>query len=126
MFNLNMIQIIGNMTQDPMTKTTPSSQMYCLFSVATNRSYKTKDGKQIDTTQFHNCIAWRKLAEIIAKLGCKGYLVYVEGEVAYNEFDKDGVKQKKTEIVVHNFILLRGEKEARQESGEVKTEDLAF
>lgn len=135
MFNLNSVQLIGNMTADPMSKSTQNNLPYCLFSIATNRTYKGKDGQETNTTQFHNCIAWRKLAEIIVKLSRKGHLIYIDGEIIYNEFDKDGVKQKKTEIVAHNFILLRDSRGQQVDStpaqtggqnNESQVEDLAF
>jgi len=104
---LNRTQLIGNVTVQPELKTTPQGQFVTSFSVATNRSYKNKDGEIIDQAEFHSVVAWGKLAEIATKLIKKGTKVFVEGRLAARQWeDKDAVKRQKTEIICENLILL--------------------
>ncbi|MBU1149077.1 single-stranded DNA-binding protein [Patescibacteria group bacterium] len=106
--NLNKAEIIGNLTRDPQIKTLPSGTPLASFSVATNRiwkDYKTK--KQNESTEYHNVIAWGKLAEIIGKYLKKGGKVYVDGRLQTRSWeDKEKIKRQKTEIVADNLIML--------------------
>jgi len=117
MINLNKIQLIGNLTMKPERKETKGGTNLCLFSIATNRTYKDPNGESKSSTQYHNCIAWKKLSEVITLISRKGSRVYVEGEVNYNEWTDDtGKKNKRTEIVVQNFILLESRREQEEEA----------
>lgn len=106
--NLNKAEIIGNLTRDPQVKTLASGTPLASFSVATNRiwkDYKTK--KQRESTEYHNVIAWGKLAEIIGKYLKKGAKVYIDGRLQTRSWeDKDKNKRQKTEIVADNLIML--------------------
>lgn len=105
--NLNKAMIIGNLTRDPETKTTPSGQTVTSFSVATNFSWVDQSGKKQDKAEFHNIVAWRKLAEICAQYLKKGSKVYVEGRLQTNEWTgQDGNKRYRSEIVLENMIML--------------------
>ncbi|NCD00635.1 single-stranded DNA-binding protein [bacterium] len=105
--NLNKAMIIGNLTRDPETRNTPSGQMVTSFSVATNFSWVDQSGKKQDKAEFHNVVAWRKLAEICAQYLKKGSKVYVEGRLQTNEWTgQDGNKRYRTEIILENMIML--------------------
>lgn len=107
MFSLNRAQIVGNLTRDPEMRYTPSGQAVCSFGVATNRRWKDKDGNTQDATEFHNIIAWGKLAEITSQYLKKGNKVYVEGRLQTSTWEgQDGGKRNRTEIVTENVIFL--------------------
>lgn len=107
MFSLNRAQIVGNLTRDPEMRYTPNGQAVCSFSVATNRRWKDKDGNQQEATEFHNIVAWGKLAEITSQYLKKGNKVYIEGRLQTRSWEgQDGGKRNRTEIVAENFIFL--------------------
>ena len=100
---LNKAMIYGNLTRDPEVKSLPSGMQVCSFSVATNRSYNDRDGKRQEAVDYHNIVAFGKQAEVISKYLTKGSGVYVEGRLQTNSWEKDGVKQYRTEIIVDRF-----------------------
>lgn len=105
--NLNKAMIIGNVTRDPELKSTPSGQNVVSFGVATNLVWTDQSGQQQKKTEFHNIIAWRKLAEICAKYLRRGSKVYLEGRLQTTDWTgNDGVKRYRTEIVAENMIML--------------------
>lgn len=105
--NLNKAMIIGNLTRDPELRNTPSGQSVASFSIATNLIWTDQAGQQQKKTEFHNIIAWRKLAEVCAKYLHKGSKVYLEGRLQTTDWTgQDGVKRYRTEIVAENMIML--------------------
>lgn len=106
-FSLNRAQIIGNVTRDPEVRQTPGGQSVASFSVATNSVWVDKTGQKQEKAEFHNIVAWGKLAEICGQYMQKGRKVYVEGRLQTRDWDgEDGVKRYKTEIIAENIILL--------------------
>jgi single-strand DNA-binding protein len=107
MFSLNRAQLVGNLTRDPEMRYTPNGQGVTSFSVATNRRWKDKDGNNQDSTEFHNIVAWGKLAEISNQYLKKGNKVYIEGRLQTRSWEgQDGSKKNRTEIVCENIIFL--------------------
>ena len=106
--NLNKVMIIGNLTRDPETRTIPSGQSVSSFSVATNRRWKdTKTGEPKEASEFHNIVAWGKLADICNQYLKKGSKVYLEGRLQTRSWDdQNGNKKYRTEIVANNLIML--------------------
>jgi len=105
--NLNKAMIIGNLTRDPEMRTTPSGQNVTSFSIATSLTWTDNSGQQQKKTEFHNIVAWRKLAEICAQYLKKGSKVYAEGRLQTTDWTgQDGVKKYRTEIVLENMIML--------------------
>ncbi len=105
--NLNKAMIIGNVTRDPEVKTTPSGQSVTSFSVATNRVWTNAQGQKQEAVEYHNIVAWGKLAEICGQYLNKGKKIYVEGRLQTRDWQgQDGVKRYKTEIVAENMIML--------------------
>jgi len=105
--NLNKAMVIGNLTRDPELRNTPSGQSVASFSVATNLVWTDQSGQQQKKTEFHNIIAWRKLAEICSKYLHKGSKVFIEGRLQTTDWTgQDGVKRYRTEIVTENMIML--------------------
>lgn len=106
--SLNKVQLIGNLTRDPEVRYTGSGAAVATFSVATNRSWKNKDGEVQEAVEFHNIVAWSKLAEICQQLLKKGSKVYVEGSLTTRSWDDEetGKKNYKTEVRIDDLILL--------------------
>ncbi|MHB1769524.1 MAG: single-stranded DNA-binding protein [Minisyncoccota bacterium] len=100
---LNKAFLYGNLTRDPELKALPSGQQLASFGLATNRTYKDKNGQKQEATEFHNIVAFGRPAEIIAQYMKKGRPLYVEGRIQTRSWDSDGQKKYRTEIVVENF-----------------------
>jgi single-strand DNA-binding protein len=101
--------LIGNLTRDPNLRYTPNNTAVCSFGIATNRSWTPTDGgdKQ-ERVEYHNIVAWSKLAEICGQLLHKGDKIYVEGRLQTRDWKSDdGQEKKTTEVVIENMILLR-------------------
>ncbi len=99
---LNKALIIGNLTRDPELKALPSGIKVCSFSVATNRTYKDKDGKKQETVEFHNVSAFSKLGELAGQYLKKGQQVLVEGRLQTRSWESNGEKRYRTEIIADN------------------------
>ena len=105
--NLNKAMIIGNLTRDPEMRNTPSGAQVASFSVATSLVWTDQSGQQQKKSEFHNIVAWRKLAEICGQYLRKGSKVYVEGRLQTTEWTgQDAIKRYRTEIVLENMIML--------------------
>jgi single-strand DNA-binding protein len=106
--SLNKVMLIGNLTRDPNMRYTPTGTGVCSFSIATNRSWTPSDGgEKQEKADYHNIVAWTKLAEVCAQLLHKGDKVYVEGRMQTREWqNKEGQDQRTTEVVIDNMILL--------------------
>ena len=105
--NLNRAMIIGNLTRDPETRTTPGGATVSSFGVATTSTWQDTSGAKQERTEFHSVVVWGKLAEICQQYLGKGRKVYVEGRLQTREWDaKDGTKKSRTEIVADNMIML--------------------
>lgn len=106
---LNKVILIGRLGKDPELRYTPTGAAVATFNVATNEAYKDKDGKDVENTDWHRIVAWRKLAEICGQYLKKGSLVYIEGKLKTRSYDdKDGTKKYITEIVADNMQMLGG------------------
>lgn len=105
--DLNKAMIIGNVTRDPEMRSTPSGQSVCSFGVATNRVWKNQAGERQNKPEFHNIVAWAKLAETCSTYLKKGSKVYIEGRLQTRSWDDpSGVKKYRTEIIAQNMIML--------------------
>lgn len=105
--SLNRVQLIGNLTRDPEMKQIPGGQVVTTLGIATNFSWKDQSGAQQSKTEFHNVVAWRKLAEICGQYLKKGSKVFIEGRLQTRDWEgEDGVKRYRTEIVADNMIML--------------------
>jgi len=105
--SLNKVQLIGNLTANPEVRETPNGQKVATFSIATNRKWKDAAGVWQEEVEYHNCVAWRGLADVMEQYTQKWKKVYVEGYLKTRTWeDTAGVKRYKTEIVSDNVILL--------------------
>lgn len=100
---LNKAFLYGNLTRDPEVRALPSGAQVASFSLATNRTFKDRDGNKQEATEFHNIVAFGKLAEIISQYAKKGRPLFVEGRIQTRTWETDGKKNYRTEIVVDNF-----------------------
>jgi single-strand DNA-binding protein len=112
MKSLNKVLLIGHLGKDPELRYTKGGDAVASFSVATNESWKDAEGNTQERTDWHNIVAWRKLAEICAEYVKKGSKVYIEGKIQTRSYDdKDGVKKYVTEITANDLIMLDSKQE---------------
>lgn len=105
--SLNRVQLIGNLTRDPELRYTPAGTAVCSFGIATNRNWTTETGEKKEEVEFHNIVAWNKLADICSQFLTKGRKVYVEGRLATRSWTaQDGTPRNRTEVVIDDMILL--------------------
>lgn len=100
-----MAIVEGNLTRDPEMKTLPSGSTVTSMSLATNRRYKDKDGNLQEEVQYHNVVVFGKQAESCAKYLTKGSSALVTGRIETRSWEKDGVKQYRTEIVADDVTF---------------------
>lgn len=107
MASLNRATLIGNLTRDPEFRTTPNGQSVVSFAIATNHSWLDTNKQKQEKAEFHNIVAWGKLAEICNQYLKKGRKVYIDGRLQTRDWQgQDGVKRYRTEIVADNMIML--------------------
>ncbi len=108
MYSLNRATIIGNITRDPELRYTPNGQAVTSFSVASNRRWKPQNSTEWqEATEYHDVVAWGKTAEFITTYLKKGNKIYVDGRLQTRGWETpDGVKQRRTEIILENFVPL--------------------
>lgn len=108
--SLNKVMLIGNLGKDPELRYTSGGVAVATFSLATNESWKDQDGNLQERTEWHNIVAWKKLAEICGEWLKKGKKVYIEGRIQTRSYDdkNTGAKKYITEIVAENMIMLDG------------------
>lgn len=106
MASLNRVLLIGTLGREPEVRYAPSGDAICNMSLATDDSFKAKDGEWRKVTDWHNLVAFRKLAEICGKHLRKGSLVYVEGRVKTEVWEKDGKKNYATKIHLDDMKML--------------------
>jgi single-strand DNA-binding protein len=103
----NKVQLIGNLGNAPEVRNTESGKKLVRFSVATNEQYKNAKGERVTETQWHNLIAWGKVADIAEKFLAKGTEVAIEGKLVNRNYtDKEGNKKYITEIQVNELLML--------------------
>ena len=107
MRTVNKVILIWNVTKDPLIKTTEGWKKVSLFTIATNRYYKTPEGENKSEADFNNCVAWWKLAERSESFLTKWKLVYIEWRLKTRMIEKeDWSKIYKTEVIISNLIFL--------------------
>lgn len=105
---LNRVQLIGRLGSDPEVKVTAADLTVASFSLATNRLSKNRDGELQEETDWHNIVAWDRLAQICGEYLTKGKLVYVEGRLRTRSWEQNGQKQYRTEVVASDMLILDG------------------
>lgn len=116
--SVNKVLLIGNLTRDPEVRYTPQGNAVASFGVATNREW-TVDGNKKEVVDFHNLVAWNKLAELCGQLLFKGSKVYIEGRLQTRDWTtEDGQKRYKTEVVIDEMIVLSAKRAGTGETEE--------
>lgn len=107
MHGINKVQLIGNVGRDPKTKYLESGVPVTTFSFATSETHRKREGTRVTSTEWHNIVLWRGLAELAEKYVKKGNPLYIEGKLHTRTWeDKDGNLRRTTEIVANNLIML--------------------
>lgn len=144
--NLNKVFVLGNLTKDPEIRTIPSGQQVATFGVATNRVWYNQAKEKNQEVEFHNIVAWGRLAEIAGQYLTKGKMVLIEGRIKTRSWQaQDGTKKYRTEIIAEamqmgpktqgtSFAKPESEEKtpaaeenaAPDNSGEITTEEVPF
>lgn len=106
--SLNQVELIGNATHDPDSiRIIPGGSSVCNVQLATNRTYATDNGERKEEVEFHRCVAFGKLAEIMSSYVHKGSRIFVKGRLSTRKFTtKDNIEKTRTEIIMEDMILL--------------------
>jgi len=113
---LNRVQLIGYLGKDPETRFTPNGRNVTSFSVAVKRHWRSSEGEVKEATDWFNVDAWGRLGEICQEYLSKGSLVYLEGRLQTDRYEKDGEVRYFTRVVARQLQMLdRPEKEAEPE-----------
>ena len=137
--SINKVTLLGRLGRDPELKYTSAGTAYCRFSVATDDSWTDRSsGERQERTEWHNVVAWERLAEICGQYLAKGRQVYIEGSISSRQWeDKDGNKRTSFDIRARDMVLLgspAGEsgrstataKPAAAEGGGITDDDIPF
>ena len=116
--SVNKVILLGNLGKDPEVKFTPSGTAVAKFSVATSSRYKDKSEQWQEQTEWHNVVAWARLAEIAGEYLKKGSKVYIEGRLQTHSWEDKQTNQKKymTEVIANDLVLLSGRGEGAESS----------
>jgi single-strand DNA-binding protein len=107
--SVNKVILVGRLGRDPETRFTSGGQAVANFSVATDETYKDRNGERQKRTEWHKIVVWGKQAEIAQQYLKKGSLIFIEGRIQSREWqDKEGQKRTSFEIVATNFRMLGG------------------
>ncbi len=110
--SVNKVILVGRLGRDPETRYTGSGQAVANFSLATDETYKDRNGERQKRTEWHKIVVWGKQAEIAQQYLKKGSLIFIEGRIQSREWqDKEGQKRTSFEIVANNFRMLGGRAE---------------
>ena len=117
--SINKVILVGNVGKDPETKFLPSGSPVTNFSLATSERYKDKSGEFQERTEWHNVVAFDRLAEIVRDYVKKGSKLYIEGRIQTRSWDdkQTGQKRYMTEIHVRDLVLLSGRGEGESGGG---------
>jgi single-strand DNA-binding protein len=106
--SVNKVILVGNVGKDPEVKYSPSGTPIAKFSLATNEKYKDRSDEWHERTEWHNIVAWQRLAEIVGEYVKKGAKLYIEGKLQTLSWEdrESGTKKYRTEIVARDLVLL--------------------
>lgn len=125
---VNKVTLLGRLTRDAELKSLPSGTPLANFSLATNRVWYDQQKQKQEETEFHNCTAFNKTAENIAKYTKKGHLLYVEGRITTRSWDDKttGEKKYRTEIIVEEMKLMPNNRNESGDDGTANIDDVDF
>lgn len=117
--SVNKVILVGNVGKDPEVRHLDSGVAVATFSLATSETYTAKNGDRVTTTEWHNIVLWRGLAEVAEKYVKKGMLLFIEGRIRSRSYDdKDGVKRYITEINGDNMRMLSSKDSSSETSSQ--------
>jgi len=123
MSGLNKVMIIGRLGKDPEIRYTQAGTAICNFSVATSEQWIDKaTGQKQEKTEWHNCVSFGKQAETLEKYLKKGLMVYIEGKLTTDQYDKDGQTHYSTKIKIDGFQFLGGKSDDTRQEQQHRTE----
>ena len=115
---VNKVILVGRLGRDPELKYTPSGAPVAKFSLATDESFKDKTGEKQEHTEWHNIVAWNKLAEICGEYLTKGKLVFIEGSIRSRQWqDQAGNKRTSYEIIANQMQMLGSKADSERAAG---------
>ena len=118
MSSLNKVMLIGRLGKDPEVRYTTDGSAVANFSLAISESFADKSGTRQERTEWHNIVAWGKLADLSKRFLVKGRQVYIEGRIRTREWDdKDGNKRRTTEVIANQMVLLGSRSEGMEGGG---------
>lgn len=123
---LNKVMLIGRLVKDVELRNTANGKVVASGQLATNKSWKDANGQKQERVEFHNLTIWNG-SENFAKYTSKGSLVYIDGELMTDVYEKDGIKKYSTKVNVNNFTFLeskKSEKFVKNEDGSLGTEEV--
>jgi single-strand DNA-binding protein len=106
MASLNRVQLIGRLGRDPETRFTPTGKKVCNFSMAVDHRWRSAEGETKKSTNWFNVDAWGRLGEICQEYLSKGSLVYIDGRLQVDQYEKDGEKRTATKVVASTMQML--------------------
>lgn len=126
MKSVNKVILLGNVTRDPLLKQTGGGQPIVTFGLATNRVWRDAQGEKQSLPEFHNLVAWGKLAEFTAEHVRKGKPLFIEGYLKTRSWDSpEGTKIFRTEVVVENLVLVGPRPQGEETAEDGASEELA-
>jgi single-strand DNA-binding protein len=112
MAGVNRVILIGNLGKDPEIRNLEGGAKVANFPLATTESYKNKNGERVESTEWHNIVLWRGLADVSERFLKKGNSVYIEGKLKTRSWeDQQGNKRYITEVIADNMTMLGGRKD---------------
>ena len=117
---VNKVILIGNVGNDPEVKYIKEDVPVAKFRLATNESYKNKDGEKVTNTEWHNIVVWRGLAKVVENYVKKGSKLYVEGKLTHRQYEKDGQTKYFTEILCRDLTMLDSKESGSYDNGKAQ------
>lgn len=116
---INKVILVGRLGKDPEIRSTPGGQTVAKFTMATDEKFTDKSGEKQERTEWHNIVAWARLAEICGQYLRKGSLVYIEGSIRTDSWEdkESGQKRYRTEIIAREMKMLDRKREGGEEGG---------
>jgi single-strand DNA-binding protein len=116
---INKVILVGRLGKDPEIKSTPGGQTVAKFTIATDEKFTDKSGEKQERTEWHNIVAWARLAEICGQYLRKGMLVYIEGSIRTDSWEdkESGQKRYRTEINAREMKMLERKRDSDEGGG---------
>lgn len=104
--SVNKVILVGNVGNDPEVKYIKEDVPVAKFSLATNETYRTREGEKRTDTEWHNIVIWRGLAKVVEQYVKKGSQLYIEGKIQTRQYEQDGQTKYFTEVIAREMRML--------------------